>query len=230
MDYKSCLNEIYTSAQESIKSSSDTNEIKSELIKSVNLYMDFVPKFFSEGGNKIKELYKKLKTLDYTHNRNIKCIDVCYGSSIYNEYYDGMKSFINDCITAVQNEDEESITLCNNKLNIALEKDNEFIDSLFGGKNNPVKDNTLTEAVKNLEYMIDFISVMGNIKADTESLFRFNSDNFTLVEALKLLSVSIITFINKTMINILDSYCLIDNTLSGKALIATDENAKFVLV
>lgn len=229
MNYKSCLNEIYTSAQESIKSSSDTNEIKFELIKSVNLYMDFVPKFFSEGGNKIKELYKKLKTLDYTRNRNIKCIDVCYGSSIYDEYYDGMKSFINDCITAVQNEDEESIASCNNKLNIALERDGEFIDSLFGGKTNPVKDNTLTESVKNLEYMIDFIHVMGKIKADTDSLFRFNSDNNMLIGALKLLSVSVITFINKTMISILDSYCLIDDTLSGKALIKP-ENDKFVLV
>ena len=70
---------------------------------------------------------------------------------------------------------------------------------------------------------------MGKIKADTDSLFRFNSDNNMLIGALKLLSVSVITFINKTMISILDSYCLIDDTLSGKALIKP-ENDKFVLV
>ena len=147
-----------------------------------------------------------------------------------------MKLFIIKLSESVKKADYNNIADCSCKIDTAFDADKKFIDSLFGGKNNAVKEEALTEAVKNFEYMIDFNDILSNMSHDLKTLIRENLDqdgspkNETVVKAMKLLAGSMNTFISKTISSMLNTYSHILDAVSGNPTAPYLESTKFVLI
>lgn len=222
---------------QSIEEATDSENIVNAMCLGIEEYRNTIRNFFTDSsGKEIKEVYGKLKSLDYARDTLINTIDVNYGSSIYFEYYDGMRLFIIKLSESVKKADYNNIADCACKIDTAFDADKKFIDSLFGGKNNDVKEEALTEAVKNFEYMIDFNDVLSDMDHDLKTLIRENLDqdgspkNETVVKAMKLLTGSMNTFISKTISSMLNTYSHILDAVSGNPTAPYLESTKFVLI
>ena len=222
---------------QSIDEATDSETIVSSMCLGIEEYRKTIRDFFMDSsGKEIKEVYGKLKSLDYARNTVINTIDVNYGSSIYFEYYDGMRLFIIKLSESVKKADYNNIADCSGKIDTAFDADKKFIDSLCGGKNNSVKEEVLTDAVKNFEYMIDFNDVLSDMDHDLKTLIRETLDqdgspkNETVVKAMKLLAGSMNTFISKTISSMLSTYSYILDAVSGNPTAPYLESTDFVLI
>lgn len=134
----------------------------------IDKYKNDIKEFFSiDGeGNGIKEIYSKLKLKDAC-DRVINDIDINKAAHTYPEYLNGMMSFINDIIANTNEETNGDFT---DKIETAAARDAEFIQSLFGGENNQEKTCSIDECFQNVEFLIDFIPMMDELKNDCEVL------------------------------------------------------------
>ena len=190
---------------QSIDEATDSEAIVNSMCLGIEEYRKTIRDFFTDSsGKEIKEVYGKLKALDYARDTVINTIDVSAD--------------------------------CSGKIDAAFDADKKFIDSLFGGKNNAVKEEVLTDAVKNFEYMIDFNDVLSNMDHDLKTLIRETLDqdgsskNDTVVKSMKLLAGSMNTFMGKTISSMLNTYSYILDAVSGNPTAPYLESTDFVLI
>lgn len=233
MDKNSFLEQLKTK-YESVKAEESTIENLSEAII---YYENFIPDFFSSNGEAkaITEMYSTIREMYESGNeKTIECIDISKSTGMYLEYMEGMISFINDIKNINVSESGADIEAFTEKFNRAKEKDSLFIDSLYNGKLTETVTMPLSEAVGNIEFLIDFIPNLKTMKTNCcvvkESLETANSSNQSLLnDSIEMLCESVNNFCYTTISNVLDVYTNIQNAINGVSVTEKAPKDKFEL-
>lgn len=192
------------------------------LIKDIEFYESFIPNFFSCNGEAkgIKVMYESIRQ-NLDNEKTVTCIDVNKSSHIYNEYIEGMMTFIKDIDHLVITENCDEINSYKEKFEKAKDKDSIFIESLYDGRLNEKIDMPLSEAVSNIEFLIDFISQLKTIKENCSSLYEIVINNKQetkkelLNESVNMLFESVDNYCYSTIKNIINIYSNIDDKLNN---------------
>lgn len=193
------------------------------LVKSIEYYESFIPSFFSKSGEAsgIKHMYESIQ-LQLDNEKTIDCVNLQHGSEIYKEYIEGMTNFIKDIAYITANDNSTELHTFTEKFNSAKERDSLFINSLYDGSElNPITNTVLSEAVSNIEFLIDFIPELNNIKKDCISIYESYSVRETSVDQLindsmKMLYESVDNYCYNTISNIVTTYEKINDVLNNK--------------
>lgn len=191
------------------------------LMEEMREYDEMIHQFFSREGEekRIRSMFSQLRNLDC--EITIQTIDVSYASKVYEEYTDGMFEFIKEIMsTSFNNTSDEKFIKYEENLLKAEKNDSIFIDSLFGGINNPKTDETLQSAVSNVNFLVTFLNEMSSYNLKIEQLMRetttaINDCNIT-IDSFSLAINSIAKYCAKMIVTILKTYSDINNALSGK--------------
>lgn len=230
-EFKSKLASVRASAERIFNNTNDVNTIKEESLKELSFYASAIPEFFSYNNEavRIKNMYKKLKELDYTRNKVIPCINVKCASYIYREYLDGMINFIIDYHKKICCNSED-LPLMEKQLQTAIQGDPLFIDSLFGGKNNEITEEELTDAVSNVEFLVDFLEFLKYMENNIHQVYNHcceqNSENTSITNCIRLIANSTCCFSNRIISAIMNIYEDINNTLDGNIKVSVDTSFK----
>jgi hypothetical protein len=230
-DYVSLVDNIHDATNQVVPSIDNLKSYADAVANECESYVKLIPDFFSSHGEaeSIKQMYRKLKELDYTRNRVICVVDIPNVSSIYRDYFDGMVRFINDFISKMtDNTPSANLSNMNESMDLAKKADSEFVASLFGGKNGECTDTELTEAVSNVEYLIDFMDHMKDmtnavkcIFEKSENLISLNNErntcelNARVLDCVTLVSKSLGDYCNKLIKEIFRTYLQIMDTLNN---------------
>ena len=205
----SCL-ETLNSQHENFKSESVNI---GNLVKSIEFYEAFIPDFFSKNGEAegIKSVYRGIaESLD--DQKTIVCTDINRSSIIYNEYMEGMSDFIRDIFSTIITESKDELSEFKTKFEKAKKMDSVFIESLYDGRLNEKVEMVLSDAVSNLEFLIDFIPQMKVMKESCITLHEsYNSETDeqkkTLIDnSLNMLYESVDNYCYNTIKNIVTTY------------------------
>lgn len=229
-EFKMKLASARASAEQVYQSTNSISEICKEVMKELDFYSNIIPDFFSYKNEavRIKELYKKLKVLDYTRNRVISCVNVDCAGYLYNEYFTGMYSFIDNFFKEVSS-NGENIQLMEKQLQTAIQGDPLFIESLFGGKNNEPVEAELTTAIKNVEYLVDFLETLKKFKqmvCDVCNRANELSQYEHSIAAVRLAVHSVCSFSNRVISAIMDIYEGIYASLEDRQTKPVDKSFK----
>lgn len=187
----------------------------------MEFYESFIPKFFSKNGeaDNIKNMYENIQYDLADHcEKHIDCIDAnrCY--DVYTEYMNGMKEFMNNILTC----DENNLKPFEEKMEIATSNDAAFISSLYKGniENYAITEKPLSEAVSNIEFLIDFIPQLSVLKEHCEEMLNKIVDgNYDgekeklLIEGMDMMYSSIDEYCYGTLRTILEDYDKINDVL-----------------
>lgn len=160
----------------------------------INEYKELIPDFFSRDGESkgIRTVYEKTKDPSRSELK-LNAIDLQVAESTYNEYLEGMIQFIKDidkCVT--ENTDYSEYE---DKLNTAKCNDKLFIESIFGGKNNPEHEFTAEEVAKDLEILVDFIPKLDEVyKTCNKVEESVTSNNMLVLQSLSMMYESVSDF------------------------------------
>lgn len=198
------------------------------LIKNIEFYESYIPEFFSSNGEAkgIKEMYQGIRQSLGTE-KSIICADVNQSAHIYREYMEGMISFIHDISKSIFTESTDEMSVYEQKFEKAKQKDSIFIESLYDGKLNEKTEMVLSEAVANVEFLIDFIPELQTMKECCiglhKSLINANEDEkkSLLSESLNMLYESVDNYCYSTLMNIVNIYTDIRESLFNED-VATD--------
>lgn len=201
------------------------------LCKELEEYDSMIHRFFSRDGEekRIRNMFSELRNLE--NEITIQAVDVSYASKVYEEYTDGMIEFIQEVFSLDYDENEvEKFTKYEENLLKATENDSIFIDSLFGGINNPESEETVKSAVSNVNFLVNFLNEMKNYHLKIGEL-RINSLSIQTESKLANFSFSLVVssiskYCSKMIITILETYCNINDALSGKKPDNTDTTFK----
>jgi hypothetical protein len=89
-----------------------------------------------------------------------------------------------------------------------------FVKEIFGGKYNEEKQMVMTEAVKNLEFLIDFIPALSDLRKSGSVLNEFGSEDSLVKESVGLLCDSVCRYCYESIKTTVQTYGLIDNALN----------------
>lgn len=206
------------------------------LVDNMKFYESFIPEFFSKNGESdgIKSVYSAIKE-NMVNEKSIISSDITKSGYIYKEYMEGMISFINDISNTVMTESVNDLNTYKEKFEKAKEKDSLFIDSLYNGKLNEQLEMPLSEAVCNIEYLIDFIpelTIMKNQCVDLNESFNDikESDKKSLINnSLNMLYESVDNFCYSTIKNIITTYSNIYDKLFNESSNDKEEEIVFKL-
>ena len=190
--------------QELIREGKFTEEVFNN---NIEFYESFIPEFFSKTGEaeNIRKMYTELKK-DKNEYKSINCISLTESATIYAEYIDGMTKFINDIQETEITESADALTPFNEKFNNAKQNDSAFIESLFNGKLTEERDTVLTEAVSNVEFVIDFIDNIKDMKSRCDMIKEsVNNDNEVKKELLQNCYNMLCESVNNYCFNVLKS-------------------------
>lgn len=125
----------------------------------ISAYKAMIPAFFSTHGEAagIREIYKEIPKEPTTEWRMIDVIDLSVAGNLYKEYLEGMEVFVGEIVKTHTDVDSFGYS---EKLGKAIENNDRFIDSLFGGTNNPSAKESIRDAMANIEYLIDLKGYM----------------------------------------------------------------------
>lgn len=176
----------------------------------LDYYESFIPEFFSSNGEAvgIRTMYENIKEdMEVVVGEStIHAIDVNKGSYMYDEYLEGMIQFIKELKSCdVIQESDQSIYV--DKLNTAKKNDSIFIESLFGGKLNSIEEMPVSEAVTNVEFLIDFIPKIKEMKTQCSVLNESSTyGNALLNDSMVMLFESVNNYCYSTLKNIVKTY------------------------
>ena len=218
---------IRSDSEKIYSESNEVNTIRQKVLEELDAYARIIPDFFSYNNEavRIKALYKKLRDLDYTRNKVISCVDVQRAGCLYDDYFEGMIKFVNNFINEAGS-GGENISLMEKQLNTAMNADNLFIESLFGGKNNEPQEEKLTDAISNVEYLVDFLQKIEDMKrivADTCDRATKTSVTYEyVINAVRLVANSVGSFSSHVINSIVDIYEAINTCIEDKPVKALD--------
>lgn len=141
---------------------------KKEMKKYKELLYDFFGDFKEE--KTIRQLYEKLHENIYHYS--IRCVDLPKALEIYKEYNDGMFQFVKEIFCKEFNVGNDTYEEYRIKLDRAKNEDYNFINSLFGGKNNPMVEIPIRDSMQNIEILIGVIDYLGPIKEELCTLLE----------------------------------------------------------
>lgn len=231
-NFKNRLESVRRQGEQTCKDSDCIQDICADAMKEFEVYSSIIPEFFSYNNEalKIKALYKKLKELDFVRNRVISCVNIQRAGCLYTEYFTGMHEFIIKFIDEASSGNSSNLPLMEKQLQTAMQADKIFIDSLFGGKNNEVCEDKLTDAIQNVEYLVDFLSILKAMRDDIGDICCKASGVVTtypyIINAVKLAVNSTCSLSNRIICGILDVYDAINNKLDDKPVTNTDNTLK----
>ena len=192
-------------------------EFSQELFENnIAFYESFIPEFFSKTGeaNNIRKMYKDLRQ-EKNENKSISCISLTESATIYAEYIDGMTKFINDIKEIEITESTDDLVPFTEKFNNAKQNDSAFIESLFNGKLTEERDTVLTEAVSNVEFVIDFIDSIKDMKSRCNEIKEsVNNDNQVKKELLQNCYNMLCESVNNYCFNVLKSVISTYNSIN----------------
>lgn len=200
----------------------NNNNSVDTLIEEISYFERFIPEFFSKNGEGkgIRNMYSEIRSIMESGNiKCINCIDINKSNHIYKEYLEGMLKFIDD-ISNVNIDNKDELKPFVEKFNTAKDKDSVFIESLYDGKLNDEKSMSLTEAVCNIEVLIDFIPTMKDIKSKCISVNESVNyiDNNIKKDLMKQCSVMLCESVNKfcysTINAVINTYNSINNKIN----------------
>ena len=232
MDYVKKLKERHDMAKTQLSSSSSIDAIASIYTEAMDYYCKtLIPDFFSSRGEgkKIKDMYQKLDKYQYNtfvRESALELVDLNVASCAYQDYLNGMRTFIEEtcgcCIDGEIYAKESAV--CGEKLASARVNDGKFIESIFGGCNNERHTETVLEAAKNVEFLIDFL---GNIKEEStrckntidkikDAIGGGNQGETILIESAKLMTESMNDYVYHAISEIFESYQSINEVLETR--------------
>ena len=229
-DFKQLLIAIANDAEKVYNNNDDLDAIYNKLNEELASYKAFIPNFFSYDNEavRIKTLYKKLRELDYTRNRVIPCVNVSHAGYLYKEYFEGMYRFILKLCDEVRSIGE-NIHLMEQQLQTAIQGDPLFVDSIFGGKNNELRHDELTDAVQNVEYLVDFLDYVEPLHKMIDDIYnglKKCSNYHGCTKAFTLVACSVSHFCYKILTAIIETYTMIYNALENKTEAPVDNSFK----
>ena len=183
------------------------------LNETLDFYESIIPEFFSKTGEAegIRNLYTLIKENAGNENERTVCVNDMIGcNQIYLEYVEGMEEFIKQ----LRNSDENIIISENykDKLSTAKENRDSFIDSLYNGKIREQSEEVLSEAVTNIEFLIDFIPELKGLKTicaeNANCTFESANElkNNLMDESLQLLYESVEKYSYETLKTVFETY------------------------
>lgn len=194
------------------------------VISEATYFTDSIKNFFSNNGEAagIKSMYESIKEDMISDSpKVISCVDINIGSSMYKEYVEGMVKFIDDFKNAIMENKADELSKLKEQLSVAKNNDSIFVESIYGGQLNSIKETRLDDAICNIEYLIEFNDDISNMINECTAIHEsFESiddseDKDSLIEAANLLYESIDNFSFKTLNNIFKTYCSINDSLSS---------------
>lgn len=216
-EFKGRLSAIYD--QRNKECNGSAAQILLSLVSILGEFKKFIPDFFSKNGaaDNIRHLYSVVRENRFP-NKTVKCVDIKNAASVYYEYNKGMLDFITEIITdANYNCDNiDKNGTFKESLAKAKTKDAEFIDSLFGGENNRVEERNLSDALQNIEVLIDFMNEIDTMVKKSQNIINtIENTNCQLVnDSVFLLYNSILKYTYKTLDNIIDVYNQINEAIN----------------
>lgn len=224
------LDEIRNSGKEYFE---DMKSMTENMNEELTQYELFVANFFCEKENaeSIRSMYRSLREPVY-QERCINCLNMEKSTKIYQEYHEGMNKFLGDITRCYISEsvDESQKETFETQLERAKSADHTFIESIFGGKNNERETTLLTEAMKNVEFLIDFLPEITKMKDQCNTIVENVNDNSdSLVkESVRLLYDSVGEYCYHCLYESVKTYEEIDKKI--KEPFEKEKNESFVLL
>ena len=199
----------------------NVTETYNRLCEEIEFIESVIPEFFSNQGEAdgIRNMYKtiKVKMESPLFDIRVSCPDINRGSHIYNEYVEGMIQFIND----IENINESvELDTFEEKFTVARDKDSLFVNSLYGGNLNKSVDTLVSEATSNVEFLIDFIPQIKELKEKCENVHSLITDEDTaksklFKESSDMLFESVSNYCYNTVKNIFECYTKIQDEIGN---------------
>lgn len=143
-----------------------------DFITQIGVYQQAIPDFFSKRGEAdgIKEVYDYIEyEAEDGPEKTIPCLDITKCNNVYNEYIQGMESFI---IDIAKSSDQSATDKFKEKLDVAKKNDLEFIEALYQGRIDgyTINQTPLSLALINVEFLIDFIPKLSKMINSAQTL------------------------------------------------------------
>lgn len=194
------------------------------LEKELSEYKSIIPEFFSKDaeGSNIRALYEKMEDKTYS-DKKINLVDLSISESVYDDYLNGMYTFVSDLNTAVITESD--VDTYSDKLNSAREKDSMFIESIFGGTLNPVEESTLKEATDSLEVLINLIPKIDTFYNKSVILSEsMKNDNALINSSVEMICESVGNYTYNMIKHVMDTYYDVMESFNDKPDTDTPDN------
>lgn len=204
------------------------NEIHNETVsadrinKELDLFESCIPDFFSRNGeaNGIKSMYQGIRD-NMDDEQSITCLDLNKVSSVYEEYMDGMIQFINDINNIDLITESNEIEGYKTKLETASSNSDIFMKALYDGTYSENKEHVLSEAVTNIECLIDFIPHLNQMRNECNKCESFVNEctdenkKELLKKSAEMMYESVGSYGYSMIKNIINTYYDINDTLKG---------------
>jgi len=196
--------------------SSSITDIKESMDKEICCYESFIPDFFYKNGNEtnIRHMYAALKEDRFTES-TIEAVDLYESRRIYDDYYSGMKKFVTEILALDTGITTESVDSYRDNLDKAKNADAGFLKEIFGGKYNASREMPITEAVKNLEFLIDFIPSMGDMRKASQVMLEGANDGDLTRESVGVLCNSLCRYCYESIKTTINTYGMIDEKINA---------------
>ena len=197
MDFES-LYEVGVSMQVQLVQEScftTVNEIYDQFNQFVNSTYARMDKFIITNQVMIKDIYSKLKG-SYGDIEVSNIIDICYVLGSYKEYIESMYDYISNILSGKN--DETGIKM---NLRQMQEKDRTFFNSNINSDTETVSD-----AMKNIEAIIDLKELLATLLNNAKTILTFESDACLKKELLSLYTKSVMSFYLQAINVIIKTY------------------------
>lgn len=203
----------------------------------IAFYESFIPEFFSKTGeaDNIRKMYKDIKD-EKNELKTVEYIPVVESATLYNEYIDGMVKFINEIKETAITENVADLDAFSTKFNNAKQNDSAFIESLFNGRLTEKRDVVLTEAVSNVEFVIDFVTNIEEMKNRCNEIKESvnSSDKNLKTELLEnccnMMCESVNNYCCNMLKTVIDTYQNINKSLYSESTISETKEKGFKLL
>jgi hypothetical protein len=212
------LNESILNIDKCLQNTKCPKECVDLLFTEFNKYKEIISDFFTGKENDIKSLYRIIKNETHSFNK-ISYIDVNHGNHLYSEYSSGMLGFVKKMIE-IQDTQNINIEAVKNKLEMISKKDCDFRISILGGERNAKTTGSISEAMVNIEVLIDINNDFDNyIKVLEDLLVKINKENkyINLITCgIKLYVKSICSHYNECIKLSLNTYSKLNESIKKK--------------
>lgn len=224
INFLETLNENHNRFINQLEGTEKVHDKIHSLISELTFYESFIPSFFSKydggEGDGIRLIYETMR--NEMPRTMFETVDLDFALSKYMEYMEGMEEYITKI--AIKNGTglaTESVSEILDNIKFVKERDSQYIDSIFGGKNNEKKEEPYSEAVKELEFLIDFIPKLSEFKEKCSSIQQVfessNPENGINSSILTLYLESVSNFCHNNIREIISTYYDILESVSTKS-------------